>query len=113
MTHELGSIDHYWEGNTLHLPFAVENPDGTSKDISGATISWELARFPGGPAVLSDDDTGVSTTVTDAANGTFRVELAAGTTTDFTGGYRERVEIEDSSGHLLTFVNPSFDIAEP
>ena len=110
MTHTISDIDHYWESETLHLPFVVETGDGTAKDLTGTTIHWQLQDYSG-QVVLSDDDTGVSTTIVDAASGAFRVEIDADVT-DGLGNrsYDERTTVIDDAGNKL-IVGASFSIS--
>ena len=110
MTHKISNIDHYWESETLHLPFAVEQGDGSAKPLTGATINWQLKTHDG-QIVLSDDDTGVSTTIVDAAAGTFRVEIDADVT-DGLGNqtYDERTTVIDDAGNK-SIVGARFSIS--
>lgn len=111
MPHTLDSVDHYWEGDTLHLPFTATDADGNPENINGWEIRWALSR--GGDEVLSTADEGVTVNRDDAA-GEFVVEIAADAT-DGLGdrSYRERLQLEDTAGTRLTFVNHSFDIERP
>lgn len=110
MTHTISNIDHYWESETLHLPFSVEAGDGTAKDLTGATINWQLQDY-GDQVILSDDDTGVSTTIVDAGAGTFRVEIDADVT-DGLGNrtFDERITVVDADGNK-SIVGASFSIS--
>lgn len=110
MTHTIDDIDHYWGTETLHLPFNVENPDGSAKDLTGATIEWEL-QDRNDQVVLSDSDSGVSTTI--GTSGTFRVEIDADVTSGLGDSvYDERTTVIDDAGNK-SIVGANFSITQP
>lgn len=103
MSHTIESVEHWPSGDTRVFPFVVPDEDsdvdGARKDITAATISWKLEKTASGTVVLSDSDSGVSTTITDASNGEFEVEVDKTATESLEGTYREIIKITDSAGN--------------
>jgi hypothetical protein len=94
----------YYEGDSLDINVNVTTPDGSAKDISGASIRFKVKDDFGEPALLSDSDSGVSTTITDATAGELTVSLDAGVTDGLadTLVYLVRIQIGSSETTVTT-----------
>lgn len=103
MSHTIESVEHWPSGDTRIFPFVVPDEDSdvedARKDIASANIEWKLEDSTTGNTVLSDSDSGVSTTITDASNGEFEVEVDKTATESLEGTYREIIKITDSAGN--------------
>jgi hypothetical protein len=102
--------DPYYAGDSLELTFDVDQPDGTAKDLTGATVSWAVASRPGDTPALDDGDAGVTLTISDAANGEVTVTVDAGATSDLSGLYYHELEVEDASGAVDTVARGEFTV---
>lgn len=102
--HTIETIDDRFEADALKIPFVVKDGDSDNdrQSLSGATISWELREDQFSDPVLTDDDSSVSLTVTDEANGEFEVFIDTGATEDLFGRNKQVVIIEDSNGNRST-----------
>lgn len=113
MAHTIEDLDHHWSGDTLILAFVVWDGDADNdqrKDISNASIDWWLTR--NNEVVLSVDDSSVTPTITDAANGEFEIQLDRGATDaldDYT--YDERLRLIDANDQQVTF-GASFSVSD-
>jgi hypothetical protein len=88
-------------GDTQILPFTVKD-DGTTADLSGATIEWAL--YHNGHRVIDLSTPGVKVQNRNNANGTFEVKIGAGVTEQLSAnGYDEQIRVIDSSGNRSTF----------
>lgn len=100
MTYDIQPPESYDAGESLTQEFTIEQPDGSAKDISGATVTWELVPDEGddsGEAILDDGDSGVSVTIVDGPNGRVDVAIGQDLTTD-RGGQRDwqRLTVDDT-----------------
>lgn len=93
----IGYDESYYEGDSLQIVVTVTE-DGSDKDITGSTPSWTMSSDPGDAVELSDSDSGVSASVTDAANGEVTVTIDEGTTDGKVGKWYHEVRLEDSAG---------------
>ena len=90
------------QGDTRRLPFTVTASDGSSEDLTDATLSWRLGD-ESEPA-LSIDSEGVTIRDRDLTNGSFAVGLSADATASVPiGSYREVLTIEDDAGNVTQF----------
>jgi hypothetical protein len=101
--------DHYLAGESEVWEFTIQK-DGSDYDVSGATVEWYLLPLGSSDpadAVLSDGDSGVTLSVSDAdSDGTSeRVTLAIdqGVTDGLDGYYTQLLEIDDSGPGLAKF----------
>ncbi len=91
-------------GDDLILEVTVLQPDGTAKNLSGATVKWELSRRPGTAAKITK-----TATITGASTGVFQV--AVDSTEDLSGDYYHEAEVIDSVGFVCTVMRGSVLIA--
>lgn len=109
MTHDLDSIDHYVQGDTVVLEYIIEDADSDTddarKDLTGSTVEWKLKESGSGDVVLSADDADVSADVTDTTNGIIEVTIDAGATSTIRGQFDERLLITDADGNQNTFLS--------
>jgi len=106
-----GSDEPYYEGDTLEITVTVTE-EGSAKPIDGATIEWALAKDAGGTETLTEGDTGVTTAITDAANGKLEVVIDEGVTDGLSGIYEHEVRLTDSTGDKSVVTKGSFSIYE-
>lgn len=88
--------DPYFAGDSLVITVDVDKSDGTDKGLTGANPSWVVED--NGEEVLSDGDTGVTVTVSDAAAGEVEIDIDPGTTDGLYGMFEHYVRIEDAAG---------------
>lgn len=77
MTHDIDPPDHHVAGESLTQEFTIEEA-GAAKDISGATVTWELVPDEGDSrshAELDDTDSGITVAIVDAAAGRIDVTI--------------------------------------
>lgn len=94
----------FFSGDTQTLKITVN--DGATppvaKDLTGATITWGLAKRQGKAPFLTKT-IGSGITVTDAVNGELEVAIDPADTADVKGGsYYHELEITDSIGNIAT-----------
>lgn len=82
-------------GDDVTLEVTVVNTDATAKDITGATITWELSRRAGTDAKITK-----TATITGATTGVFQV--AVDSTGDLAGDYYHEAEMTESGGAVGT-----------
>jgi len=105
MPYQIESVNNWPAGDTRIFPFIVEDEDSDSEffDLSGADIEWKLKDTVTDEVVLSLDDSGVSSTITNATEGKFEVEVDKSATSELEGRFREIIQITDSRGNLSTW----------
>lgn len=94
----------FFSGDTQKLKYTIDDADAAParKDLTGATITWGLAKLQGKAPFLTKT-IGSGITVTDAANGELDVDLDPADTADVRGGdYYHELEIIDSLGNKAT-----------
>lgn len=108
------SRDKFVAGNTAIIADTVTNPDGTSKDLTGATVRFALAEYPGAPPEVQKDSTTSDVTITDATNGELEITLHPEDTEGLgdaeTEAYHYEIEVEDQNGHVSTVTTGQFHI---
>lgn len=80
------------QGEPKNIDITVEE-NGAALDLTGKTVRWVLATRS--YAVLADKTEGSGLTVTDAANGVFRVALDANDTAALEGRYYHEAEVDE------------------
>jgi hypothetical protein len=96
---ETGQDVDVWAHDYVELIFVVEESDGTTADLSGASAEWHAASGQGGDAVLSDSDSDVSVSVSDPAAGEITVTIDSNTTGDLGGRrYHHELDVVDANG---------------
>lgn len=101
-----GDAEPYYEGDSLKLTFDVNNRDDTDKNLDGASAEWELKNST--ETLLTDSDTGVSTTV-DEANNNVVIKLDAGATDGMAGVQEHFLRVDDGTD-IVTVAVGSFVI---
>ncbi|MGI9486275.1 MAG: hypothetical protein ACR2RF_10440 [Geminicoccaceae bacterium] len=91
-------------GDDVMLQVTVLNIDGSKKDITSATILWNLSRRPG----LLSPTLSIAGTITDATNGVFQVAVTG--TGDLRDVYYHEAEITESGGAVGTVIKGWFMI---
>lgn len=102
MAEDIQPPENLVAGESFTFEFTITE-DGSAKDISGASLSWYLLPSRGddtADAVLEDSDGDVSATITDAANGRADVVVDQGATSDLSGRYWQRFEVDDAGSGL-------------
>lgn len=92
-------------GDDVTLQVTVLNIDASVKDITGATITWALAKRPRGTAVLT-----ISGVITDASNGIFTVAVTG--LGDYRGDWFHEIELTESGGAVGTVLRGWLQINE-
>lgn len=106
----IGTDESYYEGDALEIVVTLDNlPD---QGLTGATVSWTMAEEEGKPPILSDSDTGVSVSITDASNGVITVTIGGGITDDLVGTYEHEMRITDSLGRPAVVTKGYVQISE-
>jgi len=92
-------------GDSQKLIITVQDADNApaAKNLTGATITWALARSRGS-APLITKTVGSGITVTDAANGALEVAIAPADTATIDGVHYHELEVVDSAGNKSTAV---------
>jgi hypothetical protein len=108
---DIGTTDPYHEGDSLELIVDVDE-DGSDKDLTQASVSWTVAHRLGASPTLSDSDSGVSASVTDAAAGEVTVTIDSGVTDGLAGRYQHELRVTDLNGDTAVVAEGRFRIAE-
>jgi len=108
---DIGTADPYHEGDALELIVDVDEA-GDDKDLAQATVSWTLAHRPGATPTLSDSDSGVTATVTDAAAGEVTVTIDSGVTDGLAGRYQHELRVTDRNGDTAVVAEGRVRIAD-
>lgn len=109
MTAELQNTEIY-AGNDRTLEIPVKNPDGSAKDITGASIAWVMKKHPWSTSnVLSKATGGSGITILDAANGLFEIAITNSDTAALLDAlnaegdlYWHAAEVTDGAGLVCT-----------
>lgn len=91
------------EGDDKTIVVTVSEEDGTSKDLTDASVEYELSRYRGGSATISEDtSTGVS--ITNATGGEVEVSLDSSDTSSLNDDrvYYHKLVVTDSNGVIST-----------
>lgn len=96
----------YDGGDDLNIDITVtDGPNGTGDpvNLTGATIYWWLLDDPADTtALVEKSTTGGGITITDAANGVFRVNLDPADAASLNGRYHHKAKVQDSGGDKTT-----------
>lgn len=82
--------DVYFAGDTAIIRDEISNPDGTAKDLSGASVSFVLSDYPGDDPIITKDTSGGGVEITDAVNGVVEVAIDSADTQSLGGPHGER-----------------------
>lgn len=103
---DIAPHDHYLAGESEVWEFTIQQ-DGSDYDLSGAAVSWALVGLSAEDTtdpILSEDDTGVSLSISDPdGDGTserITLELDQGVTDGLSGYYTHVLEVDDSGPGL-------------
>lgn len=110
MSYDITPPEPYGAGESLEQQITIEE-DGSPKDITDASVKWELVNTQGderSEAVLTESDSGVTVTVTDATNGRIDITIDQDVTTDFarTMPYWQRLIVDDAGSHKQIWSGP-------
>ena len=102
--------DPYIAGDTLRITETITEPDGSPKNLTGATVEWAVARYATESPVLDASDADVTLDVTDAAAGIVTVAVAADVTADMNGEYIHEFRVTDQAGDQDTVTRGTLDV---
>lgn len=93
------------------LPFEIEVTDqnDVAEDLTGASITWAMARRPTS-SILLTKTVGSGITITDAVNGLFLVKLDAADGENFRGDYYHEAEVVFASGDKRTVARGTISV---
>lgn len=91
------------QGDNLTLEVTVRNTDDSAKDLTGGSVSWGVARWPG-----DDPVTTATGTLSDPTNGVFQVTLPS--TEQLFGDYYHEAQFTESGGAVRTVTRGSMRI---
>ncbi len=86
----------FFAGETVSLGFTITDSDGAAINLTGATLTFYLARLGTQDTVLTKT-TGSGITVVSAADGTCTVALTSSNTDNLEGLYIYQLRLVDSS----------------
>ncbi len=89
-------------GDDVEVAFVTTEKDGTPQDLTGTSVSWQMAVSPYATSPLVSKTTAGGITLTDAVNGQFTVFLAAADTLGLNGRFYHEAQVTDSSGNIST-----------
>jgi len=93
----------YFSGDTLRITFTVNNDDGNAKDLTGATVTWALAKKQGSTPLVTK-----TATLVTPASGVCRVDIAPADTADINGSLYHELQVEDAAGDVSTVIYGQF-----
>lgn len=91
----------YFAGDALQIIDDVYD-EGQLRNLADDDVEWVLETRLNRNEVLSDQDSGVSATITDPQAGEITIRIDGGVTTGMEGRYRHRVKVIDQSGAPAT-----------
>jgi len=93
-----------YKGDDLTLQVTVKNADGTAKDLTGATIKWQLSTGVNATPPLLSKAVGTGITITNAAGGVFEIAIAQSDTASMPAKdtYYHEAEVTDGAGKKST-----------
>jgi hypothetical protein len=108
--------DVFVEGDSAKITVEIENDDGTPLDLTGKSVVFSLAPYPGRETVVSKSTTDGDVQITDATNGVAVVELSPEDTSDLgaRGGrdYHFEVQLNDGESVVVTVTRGTLTIHE-
>ena len=100
------------EGDTKLIDVNVKDPNtGDPTNVSGSTISWKVFKGYGKTAVLTKT-TASGISITDGANGVFRITITAGDTANFYGTYNHEAQVTFSDTTVQTVVRGTMTVEQ-
>jgi len=90
------------QGEDKVLEITVVDENGSAKAITGATITWSLARAVDDTPLITKSTGGSGISITDGNNGVFQVTIGDTDTNDMNGAYIHEAEVVDTSGRKNT-----------
>ena len=88
------------EGDTKLIDVTVKDRNtGDPVNITGVTISWKVFKGYGKTAALTKT-TASGISITDGANGVFRITITAGDTANFVGTYNHAAQVPFSDSTI-------------
>lgn len=110
--HTIPAVEDVPLDDAILLSFSAEDNDGSTLELGGASIEWDLIDRVTGESVLSESDSGVTVQNRDNNAGTFEVKIDTDVTTDLDERtYLERVRITTQDGDLATWF-ASFELID-
>lgn len=107
----VGEDEKYYSGDTLVIKTTVESDDGSSKDLTDASVKYGISDAPGEQTVVEKSD-GNGIQITDPASGKLEITIDSVDTEDLDGSFYHECEVTDSSGDVSTVFTGVFRIAE-
>ena len=101
---DIGSFEEpFVRGDSKTIKVTVTQPDGSVKDITGASVEWAMSPKHSTTSTLSKSTSSGGISITDAGSGKFEVSLDPSDTESLDGGqYEHEAEVTDSSGNVTT-----------
>ncbi len=96
-------------GDSKRLVVSVTDDNDTAVDLTGAVISWQLARSVYGSAEISKS-VGSGIAITDAVNGEFTVTLDPLDTDALEGDFYHEAQVTDTLGDISTVFSGNITI---
>lgn len=95
----------YFSGDTLRITFTISDDDGNGKDLTGATVTWALAKRQGSTPLLTK-----TATLVTPASGICRVDIAPADTADLAGSLYHELQVVDAGGDVSTVTYGTFPV---
>lgn len=106
--------DRFFAGDTAKLNDTITKDDGSAKDITGATVNFALADYPGDEPHIEKDSSTNDVSITDGLNGEVTVTLNPSDTEDLGDAdgieYHYEIEVTDASSNVGTVTAGTFTI---
>jgi hypothetical protein len=97
------NLPDYYAGDSLDLDFAVQKPDGSPEDLTGATVTWSVSVIDRPPATLGEKLVEVAASILDPPTaGNVHVALGVGLLTR-PGVHHQQLEVVLQSGKSYTY----------
>jgi hypothetical protein len=93
-----------YSGDTLQITVTVKNTSNVAIDLSGATLSWALAKNVGDTALVTKTTANSGVVTVTAASGICRVDIVPADTSGIFGRHWHELEVTDSSGNVSTVI---------
>ena len=97
-------------GDSKLISVTVRDEDDALQDLTGATIAWQMAKTPRGPAEISKSTGGSGITL--GGTGIFNVSLDPSDTVGFSGLYYHEAQVTDVTSNVTTVTTGTVYVEE-